>query len=813
MQSILHDIRYAARILKRSPGFTLVAALTVALGIGATTTIFSAVNSVLLKPPPGVRDSGKLVRLYRVAEDGSSFHEISYPNYLEYRAADTGLSDVAATAVQAVVISGEAEPEAMFGLLVSGNFLGMLGVRPALGRFFAVGDDQAAAAERAAVLSHGTWTRRFGRDSSIVGRTVHLNRVPFTVIGVTQEGFRGPNSMVDVGVWLPIEAAPALVDEIDLRSRAVTFIDAFGRRAPGVSAERAEAALNQISANLRAEFPDGNPDHGIDVRPYRPVGTRAFGPAMGFSLFLFLISGTVLLIACLNVGNMLLARAAQRGKEMAVRLALGAARRRVVRQLLTESAMLFTLGGAGGVLIALYATRLLSAYQLPFDVPVVIDFAPDMRALAFSLAVASLTGLAFGLAPAMHVTRPDLQSSLRSGTAAGGAARSRLRSAFVVTQVAGSALLLVGAGLFARGLARAGSVELGFEPDGVHALSTELEMYGYSTEGAVDFYRDLMERAAQLPDVESVAAIDAPPVTLGGRSTAFGLVGRPRVDEDERPQTDYSRVTPGYFATFHVPIARGRRFNEADRNDAVHVAIVNETFARRSWPGDDPLGKRIRLSALEDAELEIVGVTRNAKYRSLTEEPRAMVYVPYEQWPTTSMVVLARVERRGANVTAEMRGVVRGLDASLPIDANVPYRELMGIAMLPSRAAALFTTLFGGVGLMLAALGLYGILAFAVAQRTREIGIRMALGARTGAVRTLIIRGGVKLVAIGLAIGFVIALAVTRLLRGLLYGVSPTDPITFGGIALLLVGVALAAAYVPAWRATRIDPVEALRAE
>jgi predicted permease len=813
MESILQDIRYAIRILKRSPGFTFVAALTVALGVGATATIFSVVNAVLLRPPPGIRNASELVRLYRIAEDGSSFNDLSYPNYRDYRDGDTGLSDLAATAVLAVVMSGDAEPEAMFGVLVSHNFLNMLGVRPALGRFFLPEEDRSPGTHLVAVLSHGTWMRRFGGDSSIVGRTIHLSRRTFTVVGVTQEGFRGPNSMVDVGVWLPIHAALAIDDEVDMESRALTWIDIFGRRAPGVTLEQVSAALNRISANLRAEFPEGNPDYGIDVRRYTPISPRAFGPAMAFSLFLFVISGTVLLIACLNVGSMLLARAARRGKEMAMRLALGAARTRVIRQLLTESILLFVLGGAGGVLITVYMTGLLSTFQLPVDVPLVIDFAPDLRALVFSLVVAMITGLVFGLAPALHVTKPDLQARLRAGSGTGVGARSRLRSAFVMAQVAGSALLLIGAGLFARGLARAGSVDIGFEPDNVHALSMELGVYGYSEERAVTFYRDLLERASLLPEVESVVLINMPPVTLGGRATTFAVVGREPAEEVDRLETDFARVTPGYFETFRIPVLRGRRFSETDRDGAVLVVIVNETFARRNWPTESPIGRRIQLRALDDAELEIVGVARNAKYRTLTEDPRPMVYVPYAQWPSTDMVMLARVARSGPSVARSFREVVRDLDADLPIDANVPYRDLMGIAMLPSRAGALFTTVFGVIGTVLASLGLYGVLAFAVTQRTREIGVRMALGAEAGKVRAVILRDGVKLAAIGLAIGFAIALAVTRLLRGLLYGLSPTDPITFGGIALLLIGVALAASYLPALRATRVNPIEALRAE
>ncbi|MGD8866265.1 MAG: ABC transporter permease [Gemmatimonadales bacterium] len=812
MESIVHDLRYAVRALKRSPGFALIAVLTLALGIGATTTIFSVVNAVLLKPPPGVRGASELVRLYRVAEDGSSFHEVSYPNYLDYRSASSGLSDLAATAVQGVVLSDREEPEAMFGLLVSSNFFGLLGVQPALGRFFTA-DDGTAAAEREVVLSHRTWARRFGRDPSILGRTIHVNRVSFTVVGITQEGFRGPNSMVDIGVWLPMESAPQLATGRDLHSRADTWIDAFGRRRPDASTERVEAALNRVSANLRTEFPNNNPDYGVDVWSYRPIGTRAFGPAMGFSVFLFLIAGTVLLIACLNVGSMLLVRATQRGREMTMRLALGASRRRLVRQLLTESVLLFSIGGAGGVLVALYVTRLLSAYQLPVDLPLVLDFTPDSRALAFSLAVALVAGLAFGLAPALHITHGDPQTNLRAGSAVGSVPRARLRSVFVVTQVAGSTLLLIGAGLFARGLVRAGSVDLGFEPDGVHALSMELDNFAYDVERASSFFRDLMERVAELPGVESVGATNRPPVTLGGGGTEFRVVGRPPANQNELPRTDFATITPGYLETFRIPVIDGRRFSEADRGDAVRVAIVNETFARRNWPEDSPLGKRIELDAVGDDPLEIVGVARNAKYRTLTENPRPMVYVPYEQWPSTSLVVLVRLQRAEVDIAGQLRGVVHELDDALPIDANVAYTDLMDIAMLPSRAAALFTTVFGAVGLLLAALGLYGVLAFAVNMRTREIGIRMALGARAAEMRVLVIRGGMKLVGVGLAIGFLIAGAVMRLMRGLLYGLSPTDPLTFGSIAVLLTGVAVAAAYLPARRATQVDPVKALRAD
>jgi predicted permease len=447
-------------------------------------------------------------------------------------------------------------------------------------------------------------------------------------------------------------------------------------------------------------------------------------------------------------------------------------------------------------------------------VPLVLDFTPDVLALVFSLAVALTTGLLFGLAPALQVTKPDLNTALKAGSSASASTHWRLRSAFVVAQVAGSALLLVGAGLFARGLARANDVDLGFEPHGLHALSSEMGLQGnYTNDDAVRLFNGVVERALALPQVESAGLIDMPPVTLGGRSTRYAAVGREPVDEEDRPTTETSRVSPGLLETMRIPIIQGRSFTKADGENAPPVAIVNETLARREWPGESALGKRIQLHSADDPELEVVGVARNAKYRSLSEEPRSMVYVPYEQNPTTDMVVVVRVHPGLENIAPQLRSIVHELEPDLLIDANTSYENFMGIALLPSRAAAVVTSVFGMIGLLLASLGLYGVLAYTVAQRTREIGIRMALGAGSRSVRGMVLRDGARLAGLGLAIGLLIALAVTRLLRGLLNGLSPTDPITFGGIALILTVVALAASFFPARRATRTDPIEALRVE
>jgi predicted permease len=430
------------------------------------------------------------------------------------------------------------------------------------------------------------------------------------------------------------------------------------------------------------------------------------------------------------------------------------------------------------------------------------------------LAIAFVTGTIFGLAPALQITNPDLNTSLKEDSLASVSARSRLRSMFVVAQVAGSALLLVGAGLFSRGLARAHSVDLGFEPEGLHALSSELGLQGnYTEDGAARLFNDIAARAEALPQVESVGLIDYPPVTLGGQATRYAVVGREPANEDDRPQTDITRVSPGLLETMRIPIVQGRPFTDGDGENAPLVAVVNEHLAQREWPGESALGKHIQIRSADEPALEIVGVARNAKYRSLSEEQRSMLYVPYEQHKSTDMAVLVRVRPGAVDIAQAMHDIVHDLDPGLLVDANTSYESFMGIALIPSRAAAIVTAVFGILGLGLASLGLYGILAYTVAQRTREIGIRMALGAGERSVRGMVLNDGAKLAGIGLAIGFLVALAVTRLLRGLLHGLSPTDPVTFGGIALMLTAVALTASYIPARRATRTDPIEALRME
>ncbi len=811
VETMLQDVRYTLRLLRKAPAFTLVAALTIALGIAATTTIFSVVNAVLLRPPPGVRHAGEIVRLHRIDEDGESYNDFSYPAYRDYRDGPNGMVELAGTALTFVIIGAETDPESAIGFLVTHNFFDVLGVRPALGRFFLPEEDETPGAQPVVILSHGTWSRLFGADSSVIGRTVALNRNSFTVIGVTERGFRGPVSVLPIGIWLPMSATRVLNPQFDLSSRTSTWVEPIGRRAAGVSLAQVSEAVNLISDNLRVAHSEDELEYGVDVQPYGPIGRRAFLAAAAFAGFLFVVSGTVLLIACINVGSMLLSRASQRGREVALRMAIGAGRARVVRQLLTESVVLFTFGAIGGILITVYATRLLSAFQLPIDVPITLDFSPDARVLVFTLLVALASGIVFGLAPALQTTKPDLNTTLKIGSTGGG---SRLRGVFVVAQVTGSALLLVIAGLFARSLTLAHTVDLGFEPRNVQMMGTELDFHGgYTAEEAAVFYGNVLERVSELPQVESAGLIDWPPVTLGGQSTRYAVVGGEPVDEEDWDETDYAVVTPGYFGTLRIPIVQGRNFSGGDDAGTVMVVIVNQTLARRMWPGESPLGKRIQLRSSEEPQLEVVGVARDAKYRSLSEEPLTMVYIPYAQRPTANMVLFARYRDEQAAVTTSIRDIVSDLEPGLPVDANAPYEDIMGIALLPNRAAAIMTTIFGALGLLLASLGLYGVLAYTVSRRTREFGVRMALGARVGDIRAQVVRDGVKLVAIGLAIGLALALPVSFEVRYLLYGISPTDPIAFVGTALLLLAVAIAASYLPARRATRVSPVDALRSE
>jgi predicted permease len=804
------DASYAARALARSPLFTVIAVISVAIGVGATTAIATISNTLLLRPPPGVGAPDRLVNLGRTQE-GNGFDNFSYPNFVDYRDGTRTLTGLAAMQVEPLPLS-LATPnggEPVHGSIVSGNFFAVLQTRPSRGRFFLPEEDQVPAARPVVVLSHAFWRERFEEDTAIVGRTIVLNGSPFTVVGVAADGFRGP-FVIAPDLWVPVMSGALVGRPASLvTERRAVWLMAIGRLAPNASVGAAQAELGAIAHRLEQSYPEANRGQGVRVTPASVFPGDLRKAVGGFMALLFAVAGLVLLIAGMNVAGMLLARAAARSREIAVRLALGASRGRLVRQLVTESLLLFLVAGAAGLLLAhwLVAALMTLVPRLPFQLAV--DPQLDWRVLLFALAISLGSGLVAGLVPALQSTRPALLPALKSDAGVGGS-RQRLRSALLVTQIAFSMLLLITAGLFARALVHARSIDPGFDARDVHLASLDLELASYDAARGLPLAATLRERARQLPGVQSAALsamlpLDGGGLGLGGIDVAGTMPPDPRRGWD----ADWNVVTPGYFDVLRMPIVRGRDFSGGDREGTPDVAILNETFARRLWPGEDPIGRTFRN---EERTVTVVGIARDAKYRSLGEDPRNFVYVPLAQRYFTRTTLLVRTTP-GVQVAASVRRIVADLDRSLPILDQRPLEEHAATALFPQRLALLVAGSLGVVALLLALLGIYGVTAYSVARRTREIGIRIALGAPRSNVVRLVLRQGVLLAALGVAMGSAAAFGVTRLLAAVLYGVPPTDAIAFAGAATLLVLAAVVAGWIPARRAAAVDPVVALRAE
>jgi putative ABC transport system permease protein len=806
MENLIHDLRYALRMLIQKPAFAVVVVLALALGIGANTAIFSVVNSILLRPLP-YREPSRLVMVWMNNKRMNVDQDIhSYANYLDYRDQNQVFESLAAYSGVSLNLVGVGEPERIIGSSATANLFDVLGVDPLMGRVFTP-DEEQIGQHRVAVLSYGLWQRRFGKDPNIIGQQILLSDVNRTVIGIMPPSFKYPHK--DADIWVPLA-----LDENQKRSRGSFGYYSIGRLKPGVSIEQARAEMGSIASSLENQYPDQLEGFGVNLVPLHEQVTGKVRPAL---LVLLGTVAFVLLIACANVANLLLARAAGREREIAIRTALGASRTRLIRQLLTESALMGVAGGVVGLLVAKWGLSALIALS-PEDIPRLDQIGIDGRVLGFTLLISLATGLVFGLVPALQASKPDLNESLkesgRSSTA--GVERRRVRSTLVVLEVALSLILLIGAGLMIKSFSRLQKVDLGFNPDRLVSMNIQLSRTKYQGPQSAAFFRQLIERVESMPGVESAGAISAIFIDALPNSTNFTLEGKPPVPTAEQIETPVDTVTPSYFRTMGIALLRGREFTEQDGLESQPVAIINDTFARRFWPGEDPLGQRYKFgdSTSNAPWMTVVGVVGDMRRTGLDVDVRCETFLPYTQRRFVgflSLVVRAKSDPRG--IATAVRDQVWSIDPNQPVSHIRTMDQLLDGMMAQRRLNMVLFALFGGVALVLAAVGVYGVISYSVTQRTHEIGVRMALGAGRGDVLSMVLKNGMTLVLIGIAIGLVAAFGLTRLMTSLLFGVSATDIATFAIISGILSLVAFAACLVPALRAIKVDPMIALRYE
>ena len=812
METLIQDLRYSIRMLLKSPGLTLVAVVSLALGIGANTTIFSWVKSILLRPLPGVTEVDRLMLMVERSRSGS-FTSTSYPDFVDFQRNTGSMVDLAAYTMQPIGLNAGERTDRVWSEVVSANYFDVMGVKPILGRGFLPEEGEKPGGAPVVVLSYGLWSQRFNSDPHILGKTITLNSHPFAVIGVAPKDFYGSFVGLSMDLWVPVVMQRDIYAGADwLDRRGDHWLLVFARPKPGVSVAQAQAALTSISNVLAKQYPATNTGRTLALVPIWKApfgGTQIFRPVL---IVLTLVVGMVLLIACANVANLLLARSLGRRKEIAIRLAVGANRFRLVRQLLTESTVLALLGGALGLTLVHWGNRLLATFSPPASLPIHLAIETDARVLLFTLAISVLTGLLFGLAPALQASSPSLVNALKDETARFGGVRghARLRSLLVIGQVALSLMLLIAATLFVQGLRKAETINPGFDANHVLAASFDLFPNGYTDERGKIFEKELLERVQAIPGVESASYIRRLPLGFTGTSsnsvTIDGYVPKP----NEEVVIDLNWVGPNYFHTMRTPILGGRDFASSDEASSQRYLIINEAMAQRYWKGRDPLGTKVRMGA---TDYQVVGVVQTGKYQSLSEEPLPYMFLPLTQDYASDATLVVRGAGDPGAYAAPLREVVRSMDPGLALFDIVRLTDYMNVPLFASRMAASFLGLLGFLALLLATVGLYSVMAYAVAQRTHEIGIRMALGAQRKDVLALVARQGLFLTGTGIVVGLAGAFGVARFARSMLYGINPSDPLTYLALSLVLSAVAMLACFVPARRATRVDPLVALRYE
>jgi len=817
---MISDLRFAIRVLIKYPAFSIVAFLALVLGIGANTTVFGIINALLLRPLP-VGQSEKVVKVFTTDNHIPGNQSVSYLNFQDFEKQNTAFTAMSAYTFAGMGLTRGSETLNVGGLLVTGNYFDLLQVKAALGRTFLPEEDSTPNGHPVVVLGYTFW-KKLGSDPAIVGSPITLNGQSFTVIGVAPAAFTG----VDVGfspdLWVPMSMHQWARPGADFwwETRRALLLSVIGRLKPGVTMSEAQAQMRTIAKQLEQAYPDVNKERSIALLSLEAAKAQGLGGptnenlAQNVSLLLLVASASILLIACCNVANLLLARSTARQREMAVRLALGAGRNRIVRQLLTESILLGLLGGAGGVILAYCLGDVLIALLPPTPFPIALNPQPDWRVLLLSFVVSILSGVIFGLAPALQMARWDLTQGLRerASTAGGAVTRLNLRSALVVAQIGVSLLLLIGSGLFLKSFYRAQAIDPGFRTDNLDLVTINPVLAGYDSDRALQVVRAIADQITNDPRVAGADLNNWIPL-FGGEGRTVVIDGRDPNDEHNRRFANYAPISPGYFQTMGIQLLRGRNFSEHDaEKNAAPVAIIDETMAKQFWPNEDALGRRFRFM-VKNNPIEVIGIARNSKAVTLGETPVPMVYLPLNEITDSGVTLFVHTIGAPGMVLTEIRRIVRAVDVHIPITYEKTIRDHMAVALWPSWMGAM---LLGGLGLLafiLASLGVYGVMAYSVSQRTRELAIRMALGAQTGQVIQLVLRQGMLLAAIGLVFGLFAAFGSTRLAGSFLYGVNPSDPVIFIGVTSLLAVAAFAACYFPARRALKINPVTALRIE
>ena len=811
MDVLWRNLVYSMRMLLKRPSLTAVAIIAIGLGIGANTAIFSVVNTVLLRPLP-YDEPQQLVNLASEQRDQALDGRGSFSvlDFVDIQKSSKSFEYVATHQGAGTIVTDGGEPERVLGAAVSADYFPLLRVKPILGRVFTRDEDKLGASP-VIVISYGLWQRRFGGDPNIIGREVNIGGKT-TVVGVMPTGFQFPISNEQQDFWEPIFSAAFLTK--DLREvRGQRILSVIGRLKPGVTVAEARADLDLLSRQIEQQSPESNTNVIFNAVSMHEDITRDYRTALWVMLGAV---GLVLLIACANVANLLLARAAARQKEVAIRMALGASRRRIAVQLLTESLLLSLAGGALGLLLASWGIQLLVAFG-PADVPRLHDVSLDRYVLLFTLAISTLTGIVFGIAPALHASRPDPGNMLKDGTrGVSHSGRNRMRSALIVSEVALSLMLLVGAGLLIHSFWRLLHTDAGFDPKGVLALDIPLSRSKYKTpEQRSAAFEQLIARMKTLPGVRDVSVVNNVPLTDLDVEQSFQIDGRPPYKPGEEPVADYTVASKDYFRAMNIAVRRGRVFADSDTEDSQGVMVVSDAFVKSYFPNEDPIGKHIVFDGDDERRLiEIVGVVADVRRNGLDADVQPELYLSHLQYPERRMNVVIRTDTPdAAQLTAAVRAEIKAFDPDQIIWRTQTLEQLVGTSVAPRRFNMLVLGIFAGVALVLAAVGLYGVMSYSVSWRTHEIGVRMALGAKRADVLRLVVRQGMTMTLIGVAIGLAGAIALSRLMTSMLYGVSTTDPLTFTGVSVVLLAVALLACLLPARRATRVDPIVALRSE